>query len=240
LINYYDQSLIFNPQTWCYTVSLIGAGGINSTVGPLLAKMGINQIHAWDDDSLNEHNLPTEIGYSAKDVGKLKVVAMANSIQYYIGDLIANREGNTVTYSRNTIGEYPFNYVAHAMKVKSDTLLSGVVISGVDSMKSRTEIWQAVQANCVNIPLYIDARSGGEETTIFAFSPADYQAAGDYETWLFDDSEAKALPCGARNIGYIGSYTTYWIGRIITRFSRELPIEFQRHVNHSLLLGAVE
>lgn len=206
-MNFSDQQKIFDPKTWGWPVHLIGAGGINNLVGPVLAKMGIDEIHVWDDDILDDRNCPTEVAYSVKAVGQPKTAAMADAIRYLVGDAVT--------------------VVQHQERVTEQTELKpGVVVCGVDSMKSRKEIWQNIKANSIDIPLFIDGRSAGEEIAIFAFAPVDFEAADNYETWLYDDEEALQLECGARNIGYIAAYMAAEIPRIITRFHRGLPIEF--------------
>ena len=209
--DYSDQHKIFNTDTWGWPVHLIGAGGINNLIGPTFAKMGINEIHIWDDDILEIRNCPTEVAYSYKMVGQPKVAAMADAIYYLRPDV---------------------NVYQHQERITTGTQLSGIVISGVDSMKSRQTIWECVQNNFLEIPFFIDGRSAGEETAIFAFAPSDMDSAEIYsEDWLFDDGEALQLECGARNIGYIADYMAAEICRLITRFHRELPVEFYRHRN---------
>lgn len=206
-MDYSDQRKIFDVDTWGWPVHLIGAGGINNLVGPTLAKMGIREIHIWDDDILEERNCPTEVAYSYRMAGQPKVAAMADAIYHLM--------------------EQGVEVIQHCERVTADThLVSGIVICGVDSMVSRSIIWQNVKQNFLNIPFFIDGRSAGEETAIFAFSPSDYDAAEDYESWLFDDNEALQLECGARNIGYIAAYMAAEIARLITRFHRNLPVEF--------------
>lgn len=200
-----DQTKIFDPATWGWPVHLVGAGGLNNLVGAVLAKMGIKEIHVWDDDILEERNLPTEVGYSIEMCGRHKVDALTGLVRY----LMPNR----------------VELYGHYKRVTAETKLSGVVISGVDSMRSRQEIWQAVQNNFLEIPFYIDARSGGENVQIFALKPADFAAREDYETWLFGDDEAARLECGARNIGYIAAIVAGQIGRMIAKFHRNEPIE---------------
>lgn len=205
--DYSDQTKIFDAERWGWTVHLVGAGGINNMVGPALAKMGVREIHVWDDDYLEIRNCPTEVAYSYQMVGRPKVEAMADAVRYLVGDDV--------------------KVVTHEERITAETPLSGVVVCGVDSMSSRQIIWQCVQENLLEIPLFIDGRSAGEETAIFAFSPSDFEAAEIYaEDWLFDDAEATQLECGARNIGYIALYMATEICRIITRFHRNLPIEF--------------
>lgn len=221
--NFSDQTLIFNPDTWGWPVHLIGAGGINNLVGPLLAKTGITEIHVWDNDELEVRNCPTEIAYSYQSVGYPKTAAMAEAIYR-----LTEPEYSPDFADPGYLPTGPVHVHQHQRRISALTPgLSGVVICGVDSMASRKEIWKNIKANFHKIPLYIDGRSGGEQTMLFTFSPVDFECADAYENgWLYDDDEVATLPCGARNIGYISAYLAADITRIITRFHRGLPIEF--------------
>lgn len=202
---YTDQLKFFDPSTWIYPIHLIGAGGINSLVGPALAKMGIKEIHVWDDDLLEPRNGPNEIAYSYRMIGQPKTAAMASVIDYLMGD-------------RTTVFQ-------HQTRVTADTPLEGVVISGVDSMKSRKIIWQAIQKNFLYVPLYIDGRSAGKNMAILALSPADFDAVEQYKTWLFDDAKAMPLECGARNFPPVAIRIAAEITRIITQFHHDDPYQ---------------
>jgi len=171
--------------------------------------MGVQEIHLWDDDVLETRNGPVEIAYSEAYVGQLKIDAARATVDFLVG-------------------EGAVKLITHNERVTKDTALEGVVISGVDSMASRAEIWECVKDNFLGIPLYVDARSSGEEIMVFGFSPADFAAAEEYtEDWMYSDSEASKLECGARNIGYIAAMIGGEIARIVTRFHRDLPIEFR-------------
>lgn len=207
-MNYADQMKIFDPRRWGYPVHLIGAGGINNLVGPVLAKMGVTQLHLWDDDILEARNCPTEVAYSYQAIGRPKIDAMADLIYYLM-------PGNSV------------QIVRHYERVTAETKLEpGVVICGVDSMRSRKEIWRNVEEHYLDIPLFIDGRSAGTEVAIFAFAPVDANDRADYQTWLFDDSEAMPLACGARNIGYVSAYMAAEIARMITLYQSQAEIPF--------------
>ena len=205
--NYIDQIKFFNPETWLYQVHLIGAGGINNMLGPCLAKMGIKEIHIWDDDKLEARNCPTEVAYSYNMVGQPKTTAMHDMIRYLMGN-------DTV------------KVIEHQERVTATTELEGVVISGVDSMASRKIIWEAIQANFIDIPLYIDGRSAGKRISIFALSPADFDATEKYKTWLFDDSKAMPLECGARNFPPVSLDIAAKIASIIAEFHSEGTVQF--------------
>lgn len=230
-LDFSDQTQIFNPDTWSWPVHLIGAGGINNLVGPFLAKSGIREIHVWDDDILETRNCPTEIAYSYQSLGQPKVSAMAEAI-YRLTEPEYRPTFSHPLYERTG----PVKVWQHQERVHPGTteLSGGVVVCGVDSMLSRRDIWDCVKAHFWDFPLFIDGRSGGENTLLFTFSPANVEDVEAYESWLYDDQEVAQLECGARNIGYISGYMATEITRIITRFHRGLPIEFYTPRDHSI------
>lgn len=220
---YQDQVKLFDPKKWSWPIHLIGAGGINNEVAIHLAKMGVHTIHVWDDDELEPHNLPTEVAYSHHYIGKPKVYAMVETLDFlFDGWINKKKDGSTAHYLFND----GLEFITHQERVTAKTKLEGVVICGVDSMSSRAEIWQAVQANATHIPLFIDGRSAGVETLILALSPTNYHECEKYQTWLYSDNAALKAPCGARNIAYVSAYMAYAFCKIITLYANAKPIEF--------------
>lgn len=207
-----DQEKIFNPDTFGYDIHIIGAGGIGNMLIQLLAKMGVPELHVWDDDHFEVHNGPTEVAYSEKLVGEPKVDVAAATVDFLVGDNC--------------------KIVRHYARVTPETKLGGIVISGVDSMESRKAIWAAVKEQFVDVPLYVDARSGGEEIMLFNVVPCDFEASEIYENdWLFEDEEASELPCGARNIGYISTLIASVVGANLAKFVQGKGVKFNQYLN---------
>jgi molybdopterin/thiamine biosynthesis adenylyltransferase len=204
MTNFSDQINIFDPSRFSWPVHLIGLGGIGSAVLIALVKMGVDAIHVWDDDILEDRNLMAEVGYSPQHVGLHKVEAAAESVEYLVGDRC--------------------KVIQHKERVTADTTLEGVVISGVDSMKSRQEIWKAVQNCIIDVPFYIDGRIGGEYYQVLSIYPSDSRDVEIYESWLFDDEEASKLECGARATAYVAMFVAAEIAHNITLYYRDLPI----------------
>jgi len=159
-------------------VHLIGAGGIGSPTALALAKMGCPEIHLYDPDLIEEHNLPNQL-FRLKDVGKAKVAALAKMCREFSDS----------------------RCVPHQCQITGKESLEGIVISGVDSMESRKAIWEAVKGNR-KICLYVDGRMGGEVGRVIAVCPASPTDVRFYEDTLFSDEEAEPLPCTARAIIY--------------------------------------
>lgn len=182
MIDYSHQTGIFNPQRWGYAIHVIGLGGIGSALIHPLTKLGAYEVHGWDpDQEVEPHNIPAQCIFRPSDVGRPKVAA--------VRDFLTRQE---ITETCRFIG--------HDEAVNESTPLTGVVISGVDSMKSRREIWEAVKWNS-DVPLYIDGRIGGQEIHLLAFNPCDPNDIEWYEReYLFDDDAAAELPCAERTV----------------------------------------
>jgi hypothetical protein len=161
-------------------VIVIGAGGIGSFTIMALAKMGVRHLAIYDPDSVEAHNIPNQI-FGPEAVGKSKVMAAS--------DLCAQLAGISPSI--------------HEERLSRRHRLNGVVVSGVDSMKSRKEVWRKVKKN-PDVPLYVEARMGAEVSRIHSVNPSDPKAIKWYESTLYEDSAALDLPCTARAIIYNG------------------------------------
>jgi hypothetical protein len=77
-----------------------------------------------------------------------------------------------------------------------------LIISAVDSMAARKNIWQ----NCIRYnpetPLYIDGRMSSAVCRIFSIKPLDPEDVRLYEQTLYNDEEAWEEPCTSRAIIY--------------------------------------
>lgn len=158
---------------------LIGAGGIGSPLALILVKMGVRNLTVYDPDVVEAHNLPSQ-QYRVEDIGRPKVEALAAICQQFAGV--------SITAKHQTFD--------------SSEPLSGVVISAVDSMATRREIWeQGVRYNPM-VKFYLEARMGAQEGRIYTLKPCNPDHVDSYEKTLYSDEESVELPCTARAIGY--------------------------------------
>lgn len=110
--DYSDQTAIFNPREFNWPIHVIGLGGIGGALLPPLFKLGFkSQLHIWDSDAVEPHNIPAQLLYRKSDIGLQKADAVRG---------FAERQ------------EAECEIVPHYEFVTSDTPLDGVVISGVD------------------------------------------------------------------------------------------------------------
>lgn len=208
-VEYIRQLGIFNPQDFLYPVTLIGCGGIGSPTALVLAKMGCTKLKLVDKDVVSRHNIPNQL-FRIKDVEEPKVEACKNILS---------------EFSVCEVSAVEMNFTRGAPQLR------GVVISGVDTMKARQEIWAGVKYN-PEVPLYIDARTGGEIMEVFTLQPFKIQDIEFYEKFLYSDEETAPLPCTARGIMYIGFVIAGLIASQLAKFLKQEV--YYRRVNLDL------
>ncbi len=174
------QTDLVDPEALEAAVTLIGCGGIGSFAALALAKMGCIHLTVYDDDRVEEHNIPNQL-YRPQDVGKLKVECLAQIIKDFTGIGVDAR---------------PERFLGQRVQ--------GVVVSGVDSMEARRRIWERSIRYKAGVPAYIDARMGAEVARVYTVRPADPDHVRFYERTLYTDDEAWQAPCTAQAIIYNG------------------------------------
>mgnify|MGYP000120723582 CR=1 FL=1 len=202
-MDFWRQLDVVSPEDLAnLPVTIIGVGGIGSPTCLALAKMGVGHITVYDDDTVEPHNLPNQL-YRFGDLGKAKVEGIASICRNFAGievKKVAER----------------FN--GHA--------LSGIVVSGVDTMKARKEIWERVRWN-PSVSLYIEARMGAEVARVHSVRPCDPTSVSWYESTLYDDDSASELPCTARAVIYNVFMIAALVANQVKKFSKgeEFPKE---------------
>jgi hypothetical protein len=194
---------IVSPEQLAFPIVVIGAGAIGSATVIALAKMGCSDITVWDDDILEEHNIPNQLCKPAM-VGWPKVEALKEL---------------TLELTELTIKTEDRRYRGQKLR--------GVVIAAVDSMDARQVIWKRVKLD-VDVPLLIDARMGAEFTRLYAVRPCDPEEIDFYEANLYSSAQAERLPCSARSIIYCPTVVAGFIALLVKQHAigKSLPREF--------------
>src|SRR5215813_5940026 len=65
-------------------IDVIGAGATGSRIVLSLAKLGLENIHVWDFDTVEGHNIANQ-AYGMGDIGKLKVDALHDLVKAQTG-----------------------------------------------------------------------------------------------------------------------------------------------------------
>lgn len=200
-MDFWRQLDIVSPEDLAsLRVTVIGVGGIGSPTTLALAKMGIRKIIVYDDDKVESHNLPNQF-YKKTDLGVLKVCALANLVDEFANATIE----------------------ARAERFDGSQELSGVVVSGVDTMEARKLIWTAVKFN-PSVQLYIEGRMGAEIARINTVSPTDPKCVKWYESTLYTDEEAVEALCTARAIIYCSLMTAALVANQVKKFAHADPL----------------
>jgi len=190
---------IVSPEQLSFPIVVVGAGAIGSATVVTLAKMGCSDITVWDDDILEEHNIPNQLCKPSM-VGRPKVEAL-RELTVELTDVTVKAE------NRRYRGQK----------------LRGVVVAAVDSMDARLVIWKRVKLD-PDVSLLIDARMGAEFARIYATHPCDPEEIDLYEQNLYRSSEAERLPCSARSIIYCPTVVAGFIALLAKQCASGEPI----------------
>ena len=193
-----QQDVISSARMQSTGITLIGLGSIGSYVGLALAKMGA-LLTAYDADIVEAHNWSNQM-YSDDDIGTPKASAFIRLIEAYGG---------------HTPNATCARYV--------DQPLTEVVISAVDSMASRKEIWHAVR-DSAQVRVYIDARMGLETLDVHAVRPLVKKDRVDYTATLYSDAEALQELCTARSVCYTPLMAASIVCNLVKRYVNDEAI----------------
>jgi hypothetical protein len=167
---------IFSPDAFGNTrVDVIGAGATGSKVVETLAKLGVQNIHVWDFDKVEVHNIGNQ-QYGVNDIGMLKVDALKQLVQAKTGTMIHT----------------------HAERVDGSQTLGAVVFVLTDTMASRKEIWERGLKFKQRTKLMIETRMGADNGRIYAINPCKLPEVKGWESTLYDDKVAEASACGSK------------------------------------------
>lgn len=173
-------------------VTFVGAGGIGSFAAFGAAKLGIPSVTVIDHDEVDIHNYGNQL-YTEADVGDPKVTALEGLTT---GNMI---DGRHCQFEDAPAGEF-----------------RNVVVSGLDSMEARANLWRDRISLNPRVKLYLDARLGGQVIVIYAVNPLNMDSADRYEATLYSDEEAEDAPCTERGVIDVG----LMVGSLLTRYLR--------------------
>ena len=176
-----------------FSVALIGAGGIGAAAGLALAKMGVRWIEIWDDDTVDGVNIATQL-HQVSDIGRIKGEALMNTMQMFSDEVDGKVHPERVTDLMN------FNDL-------------NLVVSAVDSISARKDIWQAV-LNSEGCNWYLDTRMAAEQYQHFLVDLQNQRAVDAYSALLDQLSdenvvdavctEKSTIFCAFMSAGHVG------------------------------------
>lgn len=208
-LNIMRHESVFNPADYPYPFHVIGAGATGSRVFAALVELGIKNIHVYDDDVIEDHNLANQI-YMANDIGHPKVEGCKRFV-------------------RSKLGVVPDTMKFIPQKVTPQFIYDGFVSAGVvfiltDTMESRRKIFDSLlqrskssdrralvsnSALSQSPMLIIETRMGSTHGSIYSVNPFDTAACDAWRETLVDDSDTDLIelsPCGtALSVGTTAS-----------------------------------
>ena len=177
-------------------ITVVGAGATGSIVTFALAKMGFGDITVFDFDTIEEENMSAQF-YRFQDITKPKVFALRDLIADFSKTVI---EARNERYER---GIFP-----------------GIVISAVDSMEVRKQIWTNHKNQSPFTKAIIDPRMGAESALLYVMNPMDPKDIGSYEKTLYTDDSAVQERCTARTT----AYTTLMLSGLVAKAVKDLLV----------------
>jgi len=159
-------------------INIIGAGAIGSFTALSLAKMGFTNLTVFDDDIIDIVNMNCQF-FRHTDIGKRKV---------------------------NALRELIFDFTGAEIEVVNDrwngAILDGIVITAVDSMEVRKQVFETHFKKAYNTTLVLDPRMGAETAILASYSPIKPREGESYAKTLYSDSDAVQERCTAKSTIY--------------------------------------
>jgi len=168
---------IFDPDAFGpRRVDVIGVGATGSKVVLELAKLGIVNIHVWDYDKVEEHNVPNQV-FGNDHVGMFKVDAISKIVKAQTG----------------------IDLVTHNEEVDGTQTFGDIVFLLTDTMKSRKSIFERGIKYKFNVKLMIETRMGKDSGQIYSIIPTKPDHIKNWENSLFsdDDKDTEVSLCGS-------------------------------------------
>lgn len=170
---------IFDPASARHPIHIVGCGATGSRVFAALVELGCTDIHCYDFDNVEDHNLANQ-AFFADHVGKPKVEACAD------------------WYTRKTGCPPPKSMTFNNTRLPNPTFgdLDGYMFLLTDTMESRREIYDACIYGNPLLDGVIETRMASTHGNILFFNPQDDEKSKAWVATLIDDGEAELSPCG--------------------------------------------
>lgn len=182
-------------------VTVVGVGGIGSWTSLLISRLGVKSLTLYDDDTVELGNISGQF-YSSNDVDRFKVDAIQAAINRY-----------SVYYNATSINQ----------KFESNSMVSPVVISCLDSMSARRTVFNAWRCAVNNSEdkskfLFIDGRLSAETLQVFAVPGDDDSAIKRYKESIFPDYEADTEVCSYKQTSFMANMIASLITNVFVNY----------------------
>ena len=176
---YIRQQDLVDAKIFKTPVTIVGVGGIGSFLTLTLAKMGFINISVFDDDTVEDHNLPNQF-YRTKDLKMSKISGLFDLIDEFTGTNIRPFHKRWLTTDRS----------------------KGVLISAVDNMDTREAMFGYAVAKPKSVQLYNDGRMGRLQAEVYTVRPTCKSDIVTYKKRLWRSDQVAPLRCTEKAIIY--------------------------------------
>lgn len=198
---------VFSPDAFGKRrIDVIGAGASGSRIVLALAKLGLENIHVFDFDIVEAHNIANQV-FSQADIGRPKVEALRDIVKAHTG----------------------LEITIYNERVDGSQKLGDVVFLLTDTMSSRKEIWQKAIRFKVATKLMIETRMGVDQGRVYVVNPTRMAQVKGWEETLYDDDVAEVSACGSTIS--VGPTAEFLSGLAVWQLIRWLNIETGRTVD---------
>lgn len=193
---------LFDPNKFNKAIHVIGVGATGSWLVFSLAKLGLTNIHVYDFDKVEAHNIANQL-FSISDIGEYKVEALKR--------IIKDTTGTEITI--------------HNKEVKEE-VFSGIVFMMIDTMAGRKAIYESSVKYKPAVSLLIEPRMGLHMARIYNILPLNNSSLNEYEKTFYTDEEAEVSACG-NSMTVISSAlaVTAWCVRQLINFANECEMD---------------
>ena len=165
-------------------VDVIGCGAVGASIADLMARNGVRNLHLWDGDRIEKHNVANQRPYTQADMGKYKVEALAAHL------VAAGAHAPTV----------------HPEYITGPVVLGDVVFLAIDKMMrkdltdkpGRKDLFLESMHLKPSVKYVIEVRMGVDELRVYGFNPSARRQVAEWLDSLYPDAEAIEGVCQAQ------------------------------------------
>lgn len=219
MVNSVRHESIFSPSNFGNRrVDVIGVGATGSRIALELSKLGVENLHLWDDDKVEEHNVANQV-FGEEHVGQFKVEALSKIIEL-------QTDSSPRTYCE---------------KFNTNHGIGDIVFMLTDTMSSRKQIWDDCIKMNPNVKLMVETRMDADQGIIHTLSPCNLQHITRWEKTLYNgkklikDKEAARSQCGGRTT--VGATASLISGYAVWQFVKWFAKEDFDDVENVLIFG---
>lgn len=184
---------LFQPEMLKDTpVHVIGCGATGGAIALNLVKLGVPEIHLYDMDKIEEHNIANQI-FRVNQIGEYKVEALKQILEEH--KVISD----TNIYVHNKLVDDEF--LEHM--TLTGNAFRGYVFCATDTMSSRKEIFdEAIRCN-IGVKRWIEPRMGLDIFLAYTIDPNNPTDCKAYAETLYSDDEVQTeSACGATQTAF--------------------------------------